>query len=228
MKVRLSLGIYDNSFTPDNSTPEKRARNEEFNRDHNLEDGLTVSLTPSLVLGKVNKYDFYVQGVEFGGLLEIADSLLGSDFDFLKGELRLHTAHRPWERLNIVMQFRLGSKTGTAFQHKFYLGGLDSIRGFMNGQFRGDHMWVANVEARTTLVEKRLWAVQGNVFADLGKTWDAEGFGAEGFQAPFVSYGVGLRLIFPTIYRAVLRIDLARTEEPVQGYGVNFGVQQFF
>ena len=98
----------------------------------------------------------------------------------------------------------------------------------VNGQFRGDHMWVVNMELRTTLLEKRLLAVQGNVFTDLGKTWDAESFGSDGFKSPFISYGAGLRVILPTVYRAILRIDFARTQEPIRGYGVNFGVQQFF
>ncbi len=114
------------------------------------------------------------------------------------------------------------------FQHKFYLGGLDSLRGFFDGQFRGEHMWVANIECRSTLVEKSKWVIQHNLFADLGKTWDAEVFGLDGFSSPIISYGTGFRLILPRIYRAVLRIDVARTEEPIKSFGVNFGVQQFF
>ncbi len=181
-----------------------------------------------MVLGRINTDRFYVKGTTLELQAEIAGNALGSDFSFVKGLIQLTSAFRPREKINIATQFKLGSKTGEEFQHKFYLGGLDSLRGFFDGQFRGEHMWVANIELRSTLVEKTKWVIQHNLFADLGKTWDDDSFGLDGFRSPFVSFGMGFRIILPRIYRAVLRIDGARTQEPSEGFGFNFGLQQFF
>jgi outer membrane protein insertion porin family len=224
----LALNYYTNKFTPDNSTADKTTRNTQFNTKQELHDGTTISARPRLVLGRINADRFYVKGTKLSFSVEVAENAIGSDFSFIKGLIHLTSAFRPREKINIATQFKLGSKSGEEFQHKFYLGGLDSIRGFFDGQFRGEHMWVANIEFRSTLVEKTKWVVQHNVFADLGKTWDDDSFGLDGFSSPFVSFGMGFRIILPRIYRAVLRIDGARTQEPSEGFGFNFGLQQFF
>ena len=91
----------------------------------------------------------------------------------------------------------MGSKTGREFQHKFYLGGLDTARGFLDRQFRGEHMWLLNLEARPTLVDRPRWVLQGALFTDAAKTWDARNFGVDGFGRPIISYGAGARVIFP-------------------------------
>jgi outer membrane protein assembly factor BamA len=89
-------------------------------------------------------------------------------------------------------------------------------------------MWLLNLEARPTLMEKPLWVLQGNLFTDFSKSWDATNFAIDGFGKPFASYGAGIRLILPKVYRAIIRFDLARTEQPIQQIGLNFGIQQFF
>lgn len=89
-------------------------------------------------------------------------------------------------------------------------------------------MWLANLEVRPTPPESPLWVLQGNLFADLSKTWDARSFGLEGFEHPFVSLGVGLRVILPRVYRGILRADCAWTQEPVRQFGLSIGLQQFF
>ncbi len=226
--ARFAVNYYDNEFTQDNSSQEKTSKNVQFNLMQTLNDGTTISAEPSVVFGRINTDRFYVEGTELALSVEISDKVLGSDFNFVKGLLHLTSAYRPGKKVNIATQLKLGTKTGEEFQHKFYLGGLDSIRGFFDGQFRGEHMWVANIECRTTLAERAKWVIQHNLFADLGKTWDGENFGFEGFSSPFVSFGTGVRLILPRIYRAVLRIDVSRTQEPIKGFGYNFGVQQFF
>ena len=113
-------------------------------------------------------------------------------------------------------------------QHKIYLGGLDTLRGFLDGQFRGDYYWLVNAEVRPTLWSSPRAVLQGNLFVDVAKTWDDQSFSPAGFEHPFVSTGAGLRIILPRIYRAVLRLDVARTHTPVRRTGIAFGLQQFF
>ncbi len=154
----LALNYYTNTFTPDNSTADKTTRNTQFNTKQELHDGTTISAGPSVVLGQINTERFYVKGTTLAFHAEIAENLLGSDFSFVKGLIHLTSAFHPWERVNIATQFKLGSKTGNEFQHKFYLGGLESLRGFFDGQFRGEHMWVANIESgRVSLPVCQLW-----------------------------------------------------------------------
>ena len=228
IRVGSWISLYKNNFSFNNSTVDKTTKNSLFAQDHPLNSGLTVSMTPRMIIGGLNKEKFYVQGSEITLQGEFAQRSMGSDFDFAKGEIHWLSGFRPREKINIVSQFQLGSKTGSEFQHKFYLGGLDTVRGFLDGQFRGDHFWVANLELRPTLLENPLWVLQGNLFTDWAKTWDGTHFSSEGFRRPFITYGTGFRIILPRIYRAVLRVDLAWTYEPVKQSGFSFGLQQFF
>ncbi len=228
LRLKLEGSIYKNLFKADNSSAEKSFRNTVFTQARALREGYTVSALPSITVGRLDRDDFYVRGYEATLEGEFADRIIGSDFNFIRGELSHLAGMRPMEKLNLVSQLRIGSKSGREFQHKFYLGGLDSVRGFIDGQFRGEHLWQANFEARPTLIERRLWVLQGNLFTDLSKTWDSTNFGVDGFADPFWSYGIGFRVILPRIYRAVLRIDFARTQQPVRQFGMSLGLQQFF
>ncbi|MBI2384680.1 MAG: BamA/TamA family outer membrane protein [Elusimicrobia bacterium] len=228
LRLGLELSVYRNEFARDDATPAMAAANDAFLRSRGLRSGRTVSLTPSVTVGRLDRDRHHVVGHEGFAQAELAHRAFGSDFGFAKGLLGAAGGWRPAERWNLVYQARLGSKTGREFQHKFYLGGLDTARGFLDRQFRGEHMWLANLEARPTLVDKPLWVLQGALFTDLAKTWDARNFGTEGFGDPIFSYGIGARVIFPRVYRAILRLDAARTQRPVRQTGVSLGLQQFF
>lgn len=227
-RVALQLSLYRNRFEDEAGDGAQTALNAAFLEKRPLRDGTTVSLAPRLVLGRIGFEGIAVRGSELTFEAELAHGAIGSDFDFARAVVSWIGAARPHPAWNLAAQARLGTKSGREFQHKFYLGGLDSVRGFLDGQFRGEHIWLLNVEARPTLLERPLWALQGNIFADLSKTWDARAFGLEGFESPFVSAGAGLRVILPRVYRGVLRADVAWTFEPVRQTGVSVGLQQFF
>lgn len=224
----VELSVYRNDFTRDDGSAAKTASNDRFLRSTTLHSGRTVSVTPSVTVGRLDRDRYFVAGHEGFAQVELAHRALGSSFAFAKGQVGATGGWRAGERWNLVYQARLGSKTGREFQHKFYLGGLDTARGFLDRQFRGEHMWLLNLEARPTLVDKPLWVLQGALFTDVAKTWDARNFGVDGFGRPIISYGAGARVIFPRVYRAVLRLDAARTERPIRQVGVSLGLQQFF
>lgn len=228
--VRVGLGgsLYTNDFVIDNSTAERAQRNAAFLAGRPLNSGRTASLIPRVVLGRLDYSEFQARGSELTLQAEIAHRVIGSEFDFVRGELRWLGGWLPTRDWNVAAQAQLGTKSGHEVQHKFYLGGLDTVRGFLDGQFRGDHYWLANLEARPTMWRAPRVVLQGNLFADVGKTWDEQTFSAAGFEDPFVSGGLGLRVILPRIYRAVLRLDVARTVSPIQQTGVAVGLQQFF
>ncbi len=228
--VRLGIGLslYSNDFFIDDSTAERAQRNAAFLAEHPLQSGRTVSLLPRAVFGHIDRNEFYVQGSEWTLQAELAHAAIGSEFNFARAELRWLGAWLPARDWNIAAQAQLGTKTGHEVQHKFYLGGLDTLRGFLDGQFRGDHYWLVNAEVRPTLWNSPRAVLQGNLFVDVAKTWDDQSFSLAGFEHPFVSTGAGLRIILPRIYRAVLRLDVARTHTPVRQTGIAFGLQQFF
>lgn len=226
-KAGLTASVFRNVFRADDSTAEKAARNAAYGTSR-LNGGRTVTLSPKLSYGRLLRGNVQLRGFEASVGGEWAWRGLGSEFDYIKGVLRLQGGAVPVKRLNLAGQLMIGAKTGNEFQHKFYLGGLDSVRGFLDGQFRGNHAWVINMEARPTLVESDRWVLQGNVFTDWAKTWDESAFDLDGFDSPFLSHGVGFRLILPRVYRAVLRADLAWTREPFQRMGFSMGLQQFF
>ncbi len=228
VRVGLGLSLYTNDFLIDNSTAERAQRNADFLAGRPLNSGRTASLIPRVVLGDLNYSEFQVRGSELTLQVEIAHHAIGSEFDFVRGELRWLGAWLPSRNWNVAMQAQLGTKSGHEVQHKFYLGGLDTVRGFLDGQFRGDHFWLVNLEARPTLWHAPRVVLQGSLFADVAKTWDEQRFSAAGFEEPLVSGGAGLRVILPRIYRAVLRLDVARTLSPIQQTGVAVGLQQFF
>ena len=228
LRVGIELSLYQNNLAPDNASAEKTQKNNLFLQNQTINSGRTVSLTPKLTWGRLNRDRHYVTGNELYIQTEWADQSLGSEFNFVKGTLGGIGGMMATDRLNLTYQFKLGSKTRGEFQHKFYLGGLDAVRGFLDRQFRGEHMWLMNLEARPTLVERPLWVLQGGIFTDLSKTWDDTSFGVDGFTKPFVSYGAGIRVVLPKVYRATIRLDIARTERPIQQVGFNFGIQQFF
>lgn len=228
LRADLNAAVYRNVFKQDDSTPLKAARNAAFTAAHPLRSGRTVSLLPRLAYGRLERAPVALEGWEAAVGGELAAKAFGSDFGFARGELELTGGLVPRPGWNLAGQARLGTKTGHGFQHKHYLGGLDSVRGFLDGQLRGDQLWQVNLEARPTLLERPTAVLQGNLFTDWAKTWDARAFGAEGFHDPVVSVGTGARLILPRVYRAVLRTDFAWTLRPVRRFGFSLGLQQFF
>lgn len=228
VRAGVGLSIYTNEFRTDDSSAERLQANVTFLSRQALNSGRTVSLSPRAVLGRVDRNEFRVHGSEWTLQGEVANKAIGSEFNFVRAEIRWLGAWLPNPEWNIAAQAQLGTKSGHEFQHKFYLGGLDTVRGFLDGQFRGDHYWLLNAELRPTLWSSSLAVVQGNLFADAAKTWDEQNFSLAGFEHPFLSTGVGLRIILPRIYRAVVRLDVARTHTPVKQTGVAFGLQQFF
>jgi len=228
VRAGVGISIYTNDFLVDNSTPERTQRNAAFLTGYALHPGRTVSLLPRVIVGRVDRNEFYVQGSEWILQSELANKIIGSEFNFIRAETRWLGAWLPTPSWNIAAQAQLGTKSGHEVQHKFYLGGLDTLRGFLDGQFRGDHYWLLNAELRPTLWRSPLAVLQGNVFADVAKTWDEKRFSLAGFERPTISTGAGVRVVLPRIYRAVIRLDVARTHTPVKQTGIAFGLQQFF
>ncbi len=105
-----------------------------------------------------------------------------------------------------------------------------NVRGVGNTIDRGTGVVVLNTEYRHTLVDKKWFSIQSNVFIDAG-SWRNPGgeFDDFGNSQNFRVYpGVGFRFIHKRIFNAVVRIDYGYgiTEDSTNGFV--FGIGQYF
>lgn len=207
-------------------------------------DGLPADglwLLPSLWvrLGRIDRDDYLEQrgyvsaAVSLGAPLTAA--IRGSAWTRLTlsgkwawiGPSRLHLA-----RLNLIGHVRLGTQRSLSGdpaavhpEHRFYVGGLSAVRGYWEGRFVGEHMAVANLEARLPSWHGRTVVLQHVVFVDTG--WVLAGPLSRAGWRGGGSVGAGLRIILPLIAHFVARLDVAWAVADGD-WRVSFGSQQFF
>lgn len=106
-----------------------------------------------------------------------------------------------------------------------------NIRGVGNIIDRGTAVLVLNAEYRHTILDKKWFSIQTNVFLDAGAWRTAGGELKELLQLKKarIHPGLGLRFIHKKIYNAVFRIDYGRSifKDRNQG-GLVFGIGQYF
>ena len=104
-----------------------------------------------------------------------------------------------------------GYGNGTIPEYSQYrIGGQNTVRGYRDEQFRGNHMWLGTLEYRFPVFSK----VQGALFTDFGGAWDS-GWSP---QNTYSSFGFGLGIQTPV---GPIRVDLAHGK---QGNRVHFSV----
>lgn len=127
--------------------------------------------------------------------------------------------------LNLGIHASFRATNDQAFISKKFLGGFDSIRGIADGELRGSKTAYMNTELSFLSHRKHYFWMQEVVFLDYG-TADDEFTNLNAHQR--LSYGAGLRLAIPQIYRMVLRIDYAVSQFPQFSHGLSIGLNQFF
>ena len=180
-------------------------------------------------LGRLNFQNYLVEGIQTDWNFRFADSGLGGN----------ETSHRftkttkaflllPYEQ-NIGVNFTLGHTNSEKFQNNFFVGGLDNVRGFQDGQFFGKNFWQANAEYRISSFRSHWFVLQHNFFYDVGNVSDElHTLFSNNPRDAFHSVGTGVRLISPSIFRFNLRIDFAKGINYNQPTNISFGLQQFF
>ncbi len=105
-----------------------------------------------------------------------------------------------------------------------------NIRGVGNTIDRGTAAIVFNTEYRHTIVDKKWFVLQGNLFVDGGSWRNAGGdFSDFGDHENLRVYpGVGLRLIHKRIFNAIFRIDYGHGITKNPSRGIVFGIGQYF
>lgn len=134
-------------------------------------------------------------------------------------------------RGNWANRLRLGlsSNLNTPFA-PFTVDNNINIRGVGNTIDRGTGTIILNTEYRHTLIDKRSFVLQSNVFID-GGTWRHPGGDLGDFTDKSnirIYPGIGLRFIHKKIFNAIFRIDYGYGITKDSAQGVVFGIGQYF
>ncbi|WGL59434.1 POTRA domain-containing protein [Pigmentibacter sp. JX0631] len=232
----IGLGfLYLNNYISEEGIAASDSENNK-NRKYNVPASTSsLALETRLTLGKIN-YD----GLKSDGLsyVTIIDSTLQgypskednytsvnstllyykSNFDFGIIPLPKYTV--------FAMRSNISATSSDVTSQQFFVGGLDKLRGFYDGEFSGKYSWFSNFELRVPSLVTEYIALQHAFFSDVG-------YAADTFPGIFnkftgVSVGTGIRILPLKINRVALRFDYAYTLNPFNTFGFNFGLLQFF
>ncbi len=108
------------------------------------------------------------------------------------------------DRWNFAGRVQGGVQGDAPRQLRFYIGGLDEVRGYTDNFISTSRYAIANLEARFIALDSTWVALQPAVFVD-------GGVAASDTRAvrPMLSAGTGLRILFPWMVDSGLRIDVA-------------------
>lgn len=127
--------------------------------------------------------------------------------------------------LNGVAHGFYGSGSSRSVASQYYLGGFESVRGYVDGVVYGPKAAYGNFELRKLMRSTKYLWFQPTVFYDTGmagRTWkDAQ-------DKVLSSAGIGMRFTIPQIYRMMIRIDYAWSTDGSGQRGITAGMNQFF
>ncbi len=166
------------------------------------------------------------------GFIEVhADSASSSDPLYPFAERLTLEAQWFWElgaRFNLGTRVLSGLEVGARPQDRFYIGGLDKVRGYVYSEIRAQKYATANLELRFIAFDSMWFAAMPIAFVDGGMAQRDTGEGQ-----PLASVGAGLRLMVPRLPRFGIRFEVAfplvgTRQTDVGRPGINFGAWHYF
>lgn len=161
--------------------------------------GLTRSIILSRVFDSRDSISNPAEGTRYSLSAEIAG--LGGDFNFSKytGEIRHYW--KVGKNQVVASRGMLGYGAGhIPYMQQFTAGGIDTLRGYRDGQFRGNRLFTTTFEYRFPIAKR----VQAALFADIGNAWNSDSF--DFIQNLKTGIGIGISLVTPF---GPVRIDYA-------------------
>jgi hypothetical protein len=182
------------------------------------------TLAASMVarLGRIDTDRHRMSGVslEFRPLLGVTND--PGYFGYAQAWGELLAFRKVGSRWNFAARVQGGLQSPAPIQSRFYLGGLEQVRGYVDSSVRADRYFLVNLESRLVAFDSMFLALMPVVFVDAALAHTEQG------TRPMLSLGVGLRGLIPRIYHSGARLDLAVV--PEEGFRPRpvIGIFQFF
>jgi hemolysin activation/secretion protein len=135
----------------------------------------------------------------------------GSDFVRFNGEVARIMRMSPGNQL----LFRASGQASTEplpVPEQFSLGGADTVRGYQQSEFLGDHGYAVSAEYRRTFYESGSWLFQGIAFVDHGFASLELSQVGERVNQRLTGAGIGARAQLGA--KTSLRLDIATPVDP--------------
>ncbi|MGD8861738.1 MAG: BamA/TamA family outer membrane protein [Myxococcales bacterium] len=178
-----------------------------------IDGGVTSGLGPSLVWDTRD----HVFAPRSGHLVSlhalVHDGLIGSEYDFGRVLLDARTYLPLWPDHTLGLQLTAELIVGDGpFDRVAKLGGNTIMRGYIDGRFRGDQAYAAQVEYRFPIH----WRFRGVAFLSTGQV--AGGGSSLALDGFHVAGGLGLRFSLVPEERIRVRLDAAATPDAIRPY----------
>lgn len=180
----------------------------------------TVFLEYSRDTKPKNEYNFFGVGEKLKFIVEGTRKEVTGSHDYLKAILDFNKSYRVAHMTTLAFRVMGGYSIGELpLQKKYYLGGMNLLRGYFDREFIGDKVLCGSVEFRFPIIKEipmqyysvimKFTRLEGAVFSDFGSTYLAE----EDIYLNYFKFGAGagLRLIvdFGGMLTEALRLDVA-------------------
>jgi outer membrane protein insertion porin family len=162
--------------------------------------GLTRSIVLSRVFDSRDSVTNPSEGTRYALTAELAG--LGGDFNFNKYTAEVRHYWKVGKTQVVAARSLFGYGTGSIpTMQTFSAGGIDTLRGYRDDQFKGNRMFTATLEYRFPLAKR----VQAALFADIGDAW---GDTWNAYRSMSLKTGIGFGISLVTPFGPV-RIDYA-------------------
>lgn len=227
LELGIGLDLLQEEVNQDNLDDEQRAQNAQVGFDP-TDESEQLFLEFTLRLGRLNFDNYLIEGFQTDIEFKTAQEGLLTD----QSESRWTIQSRNFWKLphlqNIGLNLKIGQTDTTLLQNEFFVGGLSEVRGFEDGQFRGNAFWQANAEYRVPSWTSPNFVLQHVFFYDVGNAGEKFSELFDETEESFHSLGTGVRLISPKVFRFNLRMDIAKTFGREGDSAFSIGLQQFF
>lgn len=232
----IGLGVLylNNEISESGITASDVANNK--NRNYNVPPSTSsLAFETRLTLGKINYDGLKADGLSYVTVLDTTAQGYPNEDDNYNSVNSTLLFYRSNFDLGIIplpkytvfaMRSNISITSSDVTSQQNFIGGLDKLRGFYDGEFSGKFSWYSNFELRIPSLVTEYIAFQHAFFSDVG-------YAADTFPDIFnkytgVSVGTGIRILPLKINRVALRFDYAYTLNPFNTFGFNFGLLQFF
>ena len=162
--------------------------------------GLTRSITLSRVFDSRDSNTNPSEGTRYALTAELAG--LGGDFNFNKYTAEVRHYWKVGKSQVVATRGVLGYGSGSIpTMQQFTAGGIDTLRGYRDDQFKGNRLFTTTLEYRFPIAKR----VQAALFADIGDAW---GDTWNAYRSMSLKTGVGFGISVVTPFGPI-RIDYA-------------------